>query len=161
MSNWAIFSKIHDQLWVLHRVQMSSPDQLFSQLQADSSLLCTWTGELFLELHNGTYTTQAQVKQEQARRVLSTFLLSLVNQIKLYLWSTIQTYMPQSALHSKKMFNFRNCKQNWGPSQTKVVDGNIMKHKMLYKDDAKCTDPEENTGVKQIHKNENLRSMHK
>ncbi|XP_004070042.1 alpha-mannosidase 2C1 [Oryzias latipes] len=48
----------------LPRVQMSSPDQLFSQLQADSSLLCTWTGELFLELHNGTYTTQAQIKRE-------------------------------------------------------------------------------------------------
>ncbi|KAF6738905.1 Alpha-mannosidase 2C1 [Oryzias melastigma] len=48
----------------LPKVQMSSPDQLFSQLQADSSLLCTWTGELFLELHNGTYTTQAQIKRE-------------------------------------------------------------------------------------------------
>ncbi|KAM9753087.1 alpha-mannosidase 2C1 [Menidia menidia] len=48
----------------LPRVQMSSPDSLFSQLQADSALLCTWTGELFLELHNGTYTTQAQIKRE-------------------------------------------------------------------------------------------------
>ncbi|RVE71820.1 hypothetical protein OJAV_G00055550 [Oryzias javanicus] len=48
----------------LPKVQMSSPDQLFSQLRAESSLLCTWTGELFLELHNGTYTTQAQIKRE-------------------------------------------------------------------------------------------------
>ncbi|KAK1887530.1 Alpha-mannosidase 2C1 [Dissostichus eleginoides] len=47
----------------LPKVQMSSPDKLFSQLQADSALLCTWTGELFLELHNGTYTTQAKIKQ--------------------------------------------------------------------------------------------------
>uniref|UniRef100_A0A7N5ZTJ3 alpha-mannosidase n=1 Tax=Anabas testudineus TaxID=64144 RepID=A0A7N5ZTJ3_ANATE len=47
----------------LPKVQMSSPDKLFSQLQADSALLCTWTGELFLELHNGTYTTQAQIKR--------------------------------------------------------------------------------------------------
>ncbi|XP_064169237.1 alpha-mannosidase 2C1 [Anguilla rostrata] len=46
----------------LPRVQMSSPDKLFSELQSDSSLLCTWSGELFLELHNGTYTTQAQIK---------------------------------------------------------------------------------------------------
>uniref|UniRef100_A0AAZ3NXT0 alpha-mannosidase n=1 Tax=Oncorhynchus tshawytscha TaxID=74940 RepID=A0AAZ3NXT0_ONCTS len=46
----------------LPRVQMSSPNRLFSELEADSSLLCTWTGELFLELHNGTYTTQAQIK---------------------------------------------------------------------------------------------------
>ena len=43
------------------RVRMSTPDQLFSELLADSALLCTWSGELFLELHNGTYTTQAKV----------------------------------------------------------------------------------------------------
>ncbi|PWA30481.1 hypothetical protein CCH79_00015270 [Gambusia affinis] len=48
----------------LPKVQMSSPSKLFSQLQADSGLLCTWTGELFLELHNGSYTTQAQIKRE-------------------------------------------------------------------------------------------------
>ncbi|XP_051918255.1 alpha-mannosidase 2C1 isoform X2 [Hippocampus zosterae] len=47
----------------LPKVHMSSPDKLFSQLWADSHLLCTWTGELFLELHNGTYTTQAQIKR--------------------------------------------------------------------------------------------------
>ncbi|XP_077452949.1 alpha-mannosidase 2C1 [Stigmatopora argus] len=47
----------------LPKVKMSSPDELFSQLWADSHLLCTWTGELFLELHNGTYTTQAQIKR--------------------------------------------------------------------------------------------------
>ncbi|KAM4618384.1 alpha-mannosidase 2C1 [Polymixia lowei] len=46
----------------LPKVQMSSPDRLFSELHADSALLCTWVGELFLELHNGTYTTQAQIK---------------------------------------------------------------------------------------------------
>ncbi|KAK0148878.1 Alpha-mannosidase 2C1 [Merluccius polli] len=47
----------------LPKVRMSTPDQLFSQLLADSALLCTWSGELFLELHNGTYTTQAQIKR--------------------------------------------------------------------------------------------------
>lgn len=47
----------------LPKVQMSTPHKLFTQLQADSSLLCTWTGELFLEMHNGTYTTQAQIKR--------------------------------------------------------------------------------------------------
>uniref|UniRef100_A0A667YA75 alpha-mannosidase n=1 Tax=Myripristis murdjan TaxID=586833 RepID=A0A667YA75_9TELE len=47
----------------LPKVWMSAPDRLFSELQADSALLCTWTGELFLELHNGTYTTQAQIKR--------------------------------------------------------------------------------------------------
>ncbi|TNN86895.1 Alpha-mannosidase 2C1 [Liparis tanakae] len=47
----------------LPKVQASTPDKLFSQLRADSALLCTWTGELFLELHNGSYTTQAQIKR--------------------------------------------------------------------------------------------------
>ncbi|XP_076863631.1 alpha-mannosidase 2C1 [Brachyhypopomus gauderio] len=51
----------------LPRVNMSSPDRLFSELQADSGLLCTWSGELFLELHNGTYTTQAKIKLENRR----------------------------------------------------------------------------------------------
>ncbi|XP_051739378.1 alpha-mannosidase 2C1 isoform X2 [Ctenopharyngodon idella] len=46
----------------LPKVHMSNPDVLFSQLESDSSLLCTWVGELFLELHNGTYTTQAKIK---------------------------------------------------------------------------------------------------
>ncbi|XP_031420687.1 alpha-mannosidase 2C1 isoform X2 [Clupea harengus] len=46
----------------LPKVRMSSPDDLFTALEGDSGLLCTWTGELFLELHNGTYTTQAKIK---------------------------------------------------------------------------------------------------
>lgn len=44
-----------------HRVQISTPDRFFSVLEKEASQLCTWVGELFLELHNGTYTTQAQV----------------------------------------------------------------------------------------------------
>lgn len=47
---------------VFSRVQMSSPEKFFSHLRTNTSLLCTWTGELFLELHNGTYTTEAKVE---------------------------------------------------------------------------------------------------
>ncbi|KAM9313462.1 alpha-mannosidase 2C1 [Gastrophryne carolinensis] len=47
----------------LPRVQLSTPDQFFSALETNTSQLCTWVGELFLELHNGTYTTQAQIKK--------------------------------------------------------------------------------------------------
>ncbi|XP_037357973.1 alpha-mannosidase 2C1 isoform X4 [Talpa occidentalis] len=47
----------------LPRVQLSSPERLFSALESDSERLCTWAGELFLELHNGTYTTHAQIKK--------------------------------------------------------------------------------------------------
>ncbi|OPJ70121.1 alpha-mannosidase 2C1 [Patagioenas fasciata monilis] len=56
----------------LPRVQISTPDQLFSILEKESSQLCTWVGELFLELHNGTYTTQAQIKKgnRECERIL-------------------------------------------------------------------------------------------
>ncbi|XP_069837923.1 alpha-mannosidase 2C1 isoform X2 [Dendropsophus ebraccatus] len=47
----------------LPRVQLSTPDRFFSALETDTSQLCSWVGELFLELHNGTYTSQAQIKK--------------------------------------------------------------------------------------------------
>ncbi|KAM8804642.1 alpha-mannosidase 2C1 [Eudromia elegans] len=56
----------------LPRVQLSTPDRLFSALEQESSQLCTWVGELFLELHNGTYTSQAQIKKgnRECERIL-------------------------------------------------------------------------------------------
>ncbi|ELW70646.1 Alpha-mannosidase 2C1 [Tupaia chinensis] len=56
----------------LPRVQLSSPEQLFSALEGDSGQLCTWVGELFLELHNATYTTHAQLKKgnRECERIL-------------------------------------------------------------------------------------------
>uniref|UniRef100_A0A667G290 Alpha-mannosidase 2C1 n=1 Tax=Lynx canadensis TaxID=61383 RepID=A0A667G290_LYNCA len=56
----------------LPRVQLSSPGRLFSALETDSGQLCTWVGELFLELHNGTYTTHAQIKKgnRECERIL-------------------------------------------------------------------------------------------
>uniref|UniRef100_H0VHR3 Alpha-mannosidase 2C1 n=1 Tax=Cavia porcellus TaxID=10141 RepID=H0VHR3_CAVPO len=56
----------------LPRVQLSSPDQLFQALESDQGKLCTWVGELFLELHNGTYTTHAQIKKgnRECERIL-------------------------------------------------------------------------------------------
>uniref|UniRef100_A0A8C3WA70 Alpha-mannosidase 2C1 n=1 Tax=Catagonus wagneri TaxID=51154 RepID=A0A8C3WA70_9CETA len=56
----------------LPRVQLSSPERLFSALESHSGQLCTWVGELFLELHNGTYTTHAQIKKgnRECERIL-------------------------------------------------------------------------------------------
>uniref|UniRef100_A0A8C0WSN5 Alpha-mannosidase 2C1 n=1 Tax=Castor canadensis TaxID=51338 RepID=A0A8C0WSN5_CASCN len=56
----------------LPRVQLSSPAQLFTALERDSGQLCTWVGELFLELHNGTYTTHAKLKRgnRECERIL-------------------------------------------------------------------------------------------
>uniref|UniRef100_A0A8C0MZU7 Mannosidase alpha class 2C member 1 n=1 Tax=Canis lupus familiaris TaxID=9615 RepID=A0A8C0MZU7_CANLF len=56
----------------LPRVQLSSPGRLFTALEGDSGQLCTWVGELFLELHQGTYTTHAQIKKgnRECERIL-------------------------------------------------------------------------------------------
>lgn len=45
------------------RMEMSTPDDLFGQLEAEQHNFCRWVGELYLELHNGTYTTQAAMKR--------------------------------------------------------------------------------------------------
>lgn len=44
-----------------HRVVMSTPQQFFRAVDDNSHQLCKWVGELYLELHRGTYTTQAKV----------------------------------------------------------------------------------------------------
>lgn len=42
---------------------MMTPDQLFTQLESEQHNFCRWVGELYLELHNGTYTTHAAMKR--------------------------------------------------------------------------------------------------
>lgn len=56
----------------LPRVRLSTPNHFFTELEKDVSQLCTWIGELFLELHNGTYTTQAKIKKgnRECERIL-------------------------------------------------------------------------------------------
>lgn len=45
------------------KVQHGTPDQFFSIVEEKHvNQLCKWNGELYLELHNGTYTTQAKMK---------------------------------------------------------------------------------------------------
>lgn len=47
------------------RVKLSNPQEFFRSLESrDGDKLCTWVGELYLELHQGTYTTQAQVNKQ-------------------------------------------------------------------------------------------------
>ncbi|XP_045625976.2 alpha-mannosidase 2C1 isoform X2 [Procambarus clarkii] len=45
------------------KMQMMTPDEFFGQLEKEQHNLCRWVGELFLERHNGTYTTQAAMKR--------------------------------------------------------------------------------------------------
>ncbi|VDM99376.1 unnamed protein product [Thelazia callipaeda] len=45
------------------RVHHATPNEFFRELAKDFDNLCSWKGELFLELHNATYTTQAFIKK--------------------------------------------------------------------------------------------------
>ncbi|CAG9530731.1 unnamed protein product, partial [Cercopithifilaria johnstoni] len=45
------------------RVQHATPQEFFTKLTKDVDNLCIWKGELYLELHNATYTTQARIKK--------------------------------------------------------------------------------------------------
>ncbi|MCX7706554.1 MAG: alpha-mannosidase, partial [Anaerolineae bacterium] len=47
----------------LPRVEMRSPAEFFARCEADIREPTVWSGELYLELHRGTYTTQARVKR--------------------------------------------------------------------------------------------------
>ncbi|KAK3704578.1 hypothetical protein RRG08_033620 [Elysia crispata] len=48
----------------LPKIKLASSDAFFSNIEAERpNRLCRWRGELYLELHNGTYTTWAKVKK--------------------------------------------------------------------------------------------------
>ena len=56
----------------LPRVEMRSPGEFFERLEQDIQEPTVWVGELYFELHRGTYTTQARNKLYNRR---SEFLL--------------------------------------------------------------------------------------
>ncbi|PRY12839.1 alpha-mannosidase [Kineococcus rhizosphaerae] len=49
------------------RVSLHSPEQFFTTAEADYPDRPVWSGELYLELHRGTYTSQAKTKQGNRR----------------------------------------------------------------------------------------------
>jgi alpha-mannosidase len=51
----------------LPRVAIRSPEEFFSRCETDAHDLTTWVGELYFELHRGTYTTQALNKRYNRR----------------------------------------------------------------------------------------------
>jgi alpha-mannosidase len=51
----------------LPRVSLRSPEDFFTRLENDVKDLTVWVGELYLELHRGTYTTQAHTKDNNRR----------------------------------------------------------------------------------------------
>ncbi|KAF9872038.1 alpha-mannosidase [Colletotrichum karsti] len=57
-----------DTTGLLPRVHLgSTPDDFFDKLEEKAQSLPTWHGELYFELHRGTYTTQAQTKLNNRR----------------------------------------------------------------------------------------------
>ncbi|CAG7731916.1 unnamed protein product [Allacma fusca] len=44
------------------KLVFEGPDYFFKELEKESNKLSKWVGELYLELHNGTYTSQAKIK---------------------------------------------------------------------------------------------------
>ncbi|MCP4143702.1 MAG: alpha-mannosidase [bacterium] len=64
------------------KVKFGTAESLFEKLHGYTEQLETWSGELYLELHRGTYTTQAQVKKNN--RQLEQKLRAVE-----YLWSCL------------------------------------------------------------------------
>ena len=50
----------------LPRVKMTNTGQFFKKIRKASATLPVWKGELYFELHRGTYTTQSEVKRFHA-----------------------------------------------------------------------------------------------
>lgn len=48
-------------------VDIRGPDEFFSRLEDDTMDLRVWSGELYFEMHRGTYTTQAANKRDNRR----------------------------------------------------------------------------------------------
>jgi len=44
------------------KVEFGTPEYFWTELEKESSKLYRWVGELYLELHNATYTSQAKIK---------------------------------------------------------------------------------------------------
>ena len=51
----------------LPKVEQGFAGEWFPRVEAEARDLCTWVGELYFELHRGTYTTQAKNKWENRR----------------------------------------------------------------------------------------------
>ncbi|GAA4673509.1 alpha-mannosidase [Frondihabitans cladoniiphilus] len=49
------------------KVELGSPAQFFERAKAELEHPAIWSGEMYLELHRGTYTTQAKTKQGNRR----------------------------------------------------------------------------------------------
>jgi len=49
------------------RVELASPEEFFRRVEEEHTELPVWSGELYLELHRGTFTSQARLKRANRR----------------------------------------------------------------------------------------------
>ena len=49
------------------KIVVSTPNKFFEAVQESSDMLCEWWGELYFELHRGTYTSHAKLKEYNRR----------------------------------------------------------------------------------------------
>ena len=49
------------------KVRVGSAESFFTQAEEEYAALPVWVGEMYLELHRGTYTSQAQTKRGNRR----------------------------------------------------------------------------------------------
>ncbi|KAI0594457.1 glycosyl hydrolases family 38 N-terminal domain-containing protein [Biscogniauxia sp. FL1348] len=90
---------ISDQVGRLPRVHMGNTvDEFFDKIQEKADTLVTWYGELYFELHRGTYTTQA--KNKLNNRKSETLLRDLE------LLATIASIKDSSYKYPKGKFDF-------------------------------------------------------
>ncbi|GBC03648.1 hypothetical protein RclHR1_05230010 [Rhizophagus clarus] len=69
----------------LAKVEMGSAEEFYERIEKDSKELVTWKGELYFELHRGTYTSHGRIKRYNRKSELllrDVELLSTVNFIK-------------------------------------------------------------------------------
>lgn len=79
----------------LPRVQQRSPAQFFERFERDLDDPLVWVGELYFELHRGTYTTQADNKRNNRR---CEEMLHDVEFLAALAWQSQQREYPHAAL---------------------------------------------------------------
>ncbi|XP_067041919.1 alpha-mannosidase 2C1-like isoform X2 [Acropora muricata] len=82
------------------RVKLSSPENFFTSVESrDAEKLCTWVGELYLELHQGTYTTQARIKQMNRQSELLLHDAELLAALAFIVGDKNPDYYPSEEFH--------------------------------------------------------------
>lgn len=93
------------------KVRFSTPDYFFEQVEKMKHSLPRWVGELYFELHRGTYTSQARTKQNNRRCEILLRDLEIISSFALVLASSAgqQFDYPHEVLKSCWRLVLKNC----------------------------------------------------